>query len=75
MENEFYAISVEIEVAETKHNYDKGNIYLQSQFNSFKRNQQSITLARSGYLDPKSSFVLLVKDLISFVPFSSYFFY
>ncbi len=30
MENEFYTISVQIEVAETKHNYDKGNIYLQS---------------------------------------------
>lgn len=56
MENEFYQIEVIIEAAETEHNFDKGNIYLQSQFNSFKRNQANLTVARQGFLEPKSRF-------------------
>lgn len=72
MENEFYSIQVVLEVSESVHNFERGNIYLQTQFNSFKRTQQSITVARSGYLEPKGSFYLIYKDVLSIVPFSGY---
>ena len=55
----------------TMHNYERGNIFVQSQFNSYKKGLNPITVSRTGYLDPKSSFKLILKDLISLVPFAS----
>lgn len=37
MENEWYEIDLLIEVAETSHNFGQGNLYVQSKFNSYKK--------------------------------------
>jgi hypothetical protein len=50
MEEDFYSISVVLDVIESAHNFNIGNLYLQTQFNSFHKDQSSITVARTGYL-------------------------
>ena len=37
MDDEVYQIEVTFEVAMTKQNYERGNIYLQSDFTSYKK--------------------------------------
>mmetsp|Transcript_43559 Transcript_43559/g.57672 ORF Transcript_43559/g.57672 Transcript_43559/m.57672 type:complete len:169 (+) Transcript_43559:1142-1648(+) len=74
MDEEYYQIEVEFEVAMTMHNYERGNLYMQSQFNSYKQGAKPLTLARSGFLDPKGSLTLSLKELVSMIPFASYFF-
>ena len=74
MDNEYYQIEVIFEVAMTLHNYERGNLYVQSEFHSYKQGVKSLTLARSGFLDPKGSLTLTVKELVRMVPFSGYFF-
>ena len=46
MGNEFYQIDVEIEIASTSANFERGNIYLQAQFNSLMRNVANKTIVR-----------------------------
>ena len=53
------------------HNYERGNIFVQSQFNSYRKGMNPIVVSRTGYLDPKSSFQLMFKDLVSMLPFPS----
>ena len=36
MDNEFYKIEVVFDVAMTIQNYERGNLYLQTEFNSYK---------------------------------------
>ena len=36
MDNEFYSIEVVFEVAMTLHNYERGNLYMQAEFHSYK---------------------------------------
>jgi hypothetical protein len=36
MDNEFYELEIVFDIAETAHNYQRGNIYIQCQFNSYK---------------------------------------
>jgi len=74
MDNEYYQVEVVFEVAMTVHNYERGNLYVQSEFHSYKQSVKPLTLARSGFLDPKGSLTLQLKELVRMVPFSSYFF-
>lgn len=73
MEEDFYSISVVFDVIESAHNFNMGNLYLQTQFNSFHKNQQSITVARTGYLEQKGTLNLLFRDLLGLIPLSSFF--
>ena len=73
MDNEYYQIEVEFDVSMSQHNYERGNLYVQSKFNSYKQGVKPFTLARSGFLDPKSSLTIKVKEAISMIPFLSYF--
>ena len=74
MDNEYYKIEVVFDVAMTVQNYERGNLYLQAEFNSYKQGVKPLTLARSGYLTPKGSLWMNIQDLLSLVPFSGYFF-
>lgn len=74
MDNEYYQIEAVFEVAMTEHNYERGNLYMQTEFHSYKQSMPKLTVARSGFLEPKGSFMLTLRDLIRMVPFSSYFF-
>lgn len=47
---------------------------MQSEFHSYKQGMKPLTLARSGFLDPKGSITLNLKELIGMIPFSDYFF-
>ena len=73
MDSEFYQIDVVFDVAMTQHNFESGNLYLQSEFISYRKGTKSIVLARTGFLDPKGSITLLVKELVALLPFSNYF--
>jgi hypothetical protein len=53
MDKHHYEIEVVFEVAATVHNYERGNLYLQAQFNSFKQSHERLIVARSGYLNPR----------------------
>jgi len=52
MDSEYYQLEVVFEVAMTMHNFERGNLYLQSDFNSYKQGMKSLSLARSGFLNP-----------------------
>ena len=58
----------------TLHNYERGNLYMQAEFHSYKHSVKPLTLARSGYLSPKGSLSLTIRDLLSLVPYSDYFY-
>ena len=73
MDNEYYQIEAVFEVAVTMHNFERGNLYMESKFNSYKHSVKSLSVARSGFLDPKGSLTLQVKELISMIPIVSYF--
>jgi hypothetical protein len=73
MDDEFYQIEVSFDVAMTAHNYERGNLYLQSEFLSFRKGVKPLVLARSGYLDPKGSFTLLRNEMLAMLPLSRYF--
>jgi hypothetical protein len=72
MDREYYQIEVLFQVADTEHNYEGGNLYLQSVFNSTKKSNPSLTLARYGYLDPKGSLTMYVKEFLNLIPMSQY---
>ena len=56
MDDEVYQIEVTFEVAMTKQNYERGNIYLQSDFTSYKKKSGgNLILARTGFLAPEGS--------------------
>lgn len=74
MDGEYYQIDVVFDVAMSMHNYERGNLYLQSEFKSYKQGIKPLTLSRSGFLDPKSTFWLNLKELISMIPFVDFFF-
>ena len=71
MDDEYYAIEIVFEVASTKHNFERGNIYVQSQFNSYRKSQKPLIVSRTGYLNPQSSFKLMVRDIVSMVPYAA----
>ena len=73
MDTEYYSIEVEFEVAVTMHNFERGNLYMESKLKSYKQGVRSLSVARSGFLDPKGSLTLSFKELISMIPFASYF--
>ena len=75
MEDEYYSIEVVFEVSDTEHNYEKGNLYIQCQFNSFKKNQPTLTVARQGFLDPKGSMTRYLREFLSMIPLSGYLFH
>lgn len=58
----------------TEHNYKRGNLYLQSEFLSYRQGMDPLTLPRQGFLNPKSSFFLSMRDIWRIVPFYDYFF-
>lgn len=72
MDNHHYEIEVIFEVAATAHNYERGNLYLQSQFNSFKSNRERLIVARSGFLNPRGSVKLFITDLVQTLPLIGY---
>ena len=74
MDSEYYQIDIEFEIAVTMHNYERGNLYVQSEFASYKQGVQPLTLARSGFLDPKGSIQLTMKEVLGMIPFADYFF-
>ena len=74
MDNEYYQIEAVFDIAMTMHNYERGNLYMQSEFQSYKHSVKSLTLARSGFLDPKGSISLNIREVISMIPFANYFF-
>ena len=37
MDSEYYQIDIEFEIAVTMHNYERGNLYVQSEFASYKQ--------------------------------------
>lgn len=74
MDGEYYQIEVVFEVAMSPQNFERGNLYLQSEFHSYKQGVKSLTIARSGYLTQKGSLWMNITDLLSLVPFSEYFF-
>ena len=73
MDGEYYKIEAIFEVAMTMHNYERGNLYMQSEFRSYKNGIKPLTLARSGFLDPKGALSLNMREIIGMIPFSSYF--
>ena len=73
MDSEFYQIDVIFDVAMTQHNYERGNLYIQSEFKSYRKGMKPLVVARTGFMDPKGSFTLLFKEMISLLPFSNYF--
>ena len=70
MDQEYYSIEVVFEIAITSHNFERGNVFVQSQFNSYKKGLKPLVVSRAGYLNPKSSFKLMLRDLASMVPFA-----
>ena len=71
MDQEYYAIEIVFEVAITSHNFERGNVFVQSQFNSYKKGLKPLVVSRAGYLNPRSNFKLMLRDLVSLVPFAS----
>ena len=74
MDNEYYQIEAVFDVAMTIHNFERGNLYIQSELISYKQGVPTLTVARSGFLEPKGSFLLTLNELIRMIPFSGYFF-
>ena len=69
MDQEYYQLEVVFEVAATSHNFERGNIFVQSKFESYKKGMKPLVVSRTGYLDPQSSFKLMVRDITSMIPF------
>ena len=72
MNSETYDIKVVFEVAASSHNFNRGNLYLQAQFNSYKQTEESRLIAASGYLQPLGSVAIFVSDIIGVLPFGNY---
>ena len=54
MVKEYYSIEVEFDIAMTQHNYERGNLYVQSKLTSYRHKAKPLVVARSGFMDPKS---------------------
>ena len=68
MDQETYQIELIFEVAQTSHNFARGNLFVQSEFKSFKKGKPSLTLARSGFLNPKGALTLTLKEMACMLP-------
>ena len=73
MDQEYYQLEVVFEVAASSHNFERGNIFVQSKFESYKKGMKPLIVSRTGYLDPQSSLKLMIRDCASFIPFASRF--
>ena len=71
MDQEYYQLEVVFEVAASSHNFERGNIFIQSKFESYKKGMKPLVVTRTGYLAPQSSFKLLVRDITSMIPFAT----
>ena len=71
MDDEYYAIEIVFEVAMTMHNFERGNIYVQSQFNSYRKGLKPLVVSRTGFMNPQSSFKLMVRDVVSMIPYAA----
>ena len=52
MDGETYRIEVVFDVAMSMHNYERGNLFVQSEFKSYRQGVPPMTLVSSGYLNP-----------------------
>ena len=73
MDNEYYSIDVELKAQESEANMDKGNIFLTATMASYKANEQPLVFHRMGHLRHRSSIILGIKQVLSYVPFLSWF--
>lgn len=71
MDDEYYAIEIVFEVAMTQHNFERGNIFVQSQFNSYRKGLKPLIVSRTGFLNPQSSLKLMVRDIVSLIPYAA----
>jgi len=73
MDSEYYQIDVTFDVATTAHNLERGNLYIQSEFSSFKKGVKPIKIARSGFIEPRLDSSFFLKEWLALLPFASYF--
>ena len=72
MSDEFFNIEIEFTAHETQSNMEKGSIYLDSKFTSYKSHQQPIVIHRMGHMQTKSSLALFIKEVFRYIPFINY---
>jgi Putative adipose-regulatory protein (Seipin) len=72
MDDEYFTIEVEFTAQETQANMEKGSIYLQSKFTSYKQSQQPLVFHRMGLMQMKSSFFVYLKEFIRSLPLIGY---
>lgn len=72
MEDEYYNIEVEFTSQETQSNMEKGQIYLQSKFSSYRQHHQPLIFHRMGQMQVKASLYVYIKEFIRSLPLIGY---
>lgn len=73
MDSEIYSIKIVFDVAESQHNFERGNLFLMAQFNSYKQSEEPKSVSSSGFLEPKGQVALFLSDIATVVPFGNWF--
>lgn len=68
LNDELYGVSLDLEVVETVHNMEQGNLYLTAQLIPCDQNQVSKVYKRMGHYEYKSRISLYMKELSRIVP-------
>lgn len=70
LSKERYGVDLDIEVAETVHNMEQGNLYLTTQLVPCDQNKVARMYKRMGHYDYKGNLKLYMKELMQLVPFA-----
>lgn len=68
MDDEYFTIEVVFTAQETQNNMEKGAIYLESKFTSYKQQQSPVSFHRMGSMQMRNSFFVSLKELIRSLP-------
>lgn len=68
LNDELFNLDVEFVVQESEYNLQRGNIYLNAEITSYRKNQHPLHYHRISSLEYKSSFVVWIKDLVRNIP-------
>ena len=70
LSKEKYGVALDLEVAETVHNMEQGNLYLTAQLVPCDQNKVGKVYKRMGHFDYKGRLNLYMKELARLMPFA-----
>eukprot|EP00347_Sterkiella_histriomuscorum_P012816 403367118 len=68
LDEELFNIDVEFTVQESDYNLQKGNIYVNAEMTSYRKNQHPLIFHRISHIEYKSNFIVWIKDVLRRIP-------